>query len=178
MIFLSRCLCLEFEINREYGRITDLYFAIWEENQTANYVWVKIEKRKLERGTQPVAEDPIEKKLEGDDTSGKFIELISYAEDGTPILNFDEPKEDDGDTEAGTPIKEEVIGKFIEKLQKMDILSWRNHFPSNRKGINWRIDIYSTTGQKHMDGQARFPIEWSSFTRSMTELVEATETTK
>lgn len=169
---------LEFEINREYSRITDLYFAVWEQNKTANYIWVKVDKSRLESGVQPVAEDLIEKARGGDEDTNSFIELISYAEDGTPILHFDDPEEEAEEVEKGTPISEEALGRFVEKLQKMDILSWRNHFPSNRQGLSWRIDIYSTTGQKHMDGQARFPIEWSAFSKAMSELVDATAPAK
>ncbi len=163
----------ELVLNREYSQITDLYFAVWEDKGAANYIWVKIADKKLETGVQSVAEDPISAKLEGANKK-PFIELITYAEDGTPILNFDQPEEDLLKGEAGTDIPDNILENFRLSLQKIDILGWRNHFPSNRKGISWRIDIYKTSGQKHMDGQARYPMEWGAFSKAMSELVEKT----
>ncbi len=163
----------ELVLNREYSQITDLYFAVWEDKGAANYIWVKIADKKLETGVQSVAEDPVAAKLEGG-SKKPFIELITYAEDGTPILNFDQSEEDLIKGEAGDAIPDDALENFRLALQKLDILGWRNHFPSNRKGISWRIDIYKTSGQKHMDGQARYPMEWGAFSKAMSELVEKT----
>ncbi len=161
----------ELVLNREYSQITDLYFAVWEDKSAANYIWVKIAEKKLETGVQAVAEDPVAAKLEGANKK-PFIELITYAEDGTPILNFDQNEEDLIKGERGNDIPDDALENFRLALQKLDILGWRNHFPSNRKGISWRIDIYKTSGQKHMDGQARYPMEWGAFSKAMSEIVE------
>ena len=163
----------ELVLNREYSQITDLYFSVWEDKGAANYIWVKIADKKLETGVQAVAEDPIAAKLDGSNKN-PFIELITYAEDGTPILNFDQPEEDLNNKECGVDIPEEALESFRLALQKFDILSWRNHFPSNRQGVSWRIDIYKTSGQKHMDGKARYPMEWGAFSKAMSEIVEKT----
>ncbi len=163
----------ELVLNREYSQITDLYFAVWEDKGAANYIWVKIADKKLETGVQAVAEDPVAAKLDGDNKR-PFIELITYAEDGTPILNFDRPEDDINSNDCGSDIPEEVLESFRLSLQKLDILGWRNHFPSNRQGVSWRIDIYKSSGQKHMDGKARFPMEWGAFSKAMSELVEKT----
>lgn len=164
-------------LNREYSQITDLYFAVWEDNGAANYIWVKVADKKLETGVQAVAEDPIAAALDGDNKK-PFIELISYAADGTPILNFDGSEDDNENGTLGDDIPEDVLDAFRLSLQKIDILGWRNHFPSNRKGVSWRIDIYKTSGQKHMDGKARFPSEWGAFSKAMSELVEKTTESK
>ncbi len=163
----------ELVLNREYSQITDLYFAVWEDKGAANYIWVKVADKKLETGVQAVAEDPVAAKLEGS-ARKPFIELITYAEDGTPILNFDQPEGDLIKGEHGDTIPDDALENFRLSLQKLDILGWRNHFPSNRKGVSWRIDIYKTSGQKHMDGKARYPMEWGAFSKAMSELVENT----
>ncbi len=163
----------ELVLNREYSQITDLYFAVWEGKGAANYIWVKVSEGKLETGTQAVAEDPVAAKLDGN-TKKPFIELITYAEDGTPILNFDQSEDDMINGYNGDDVPSEALEDFRLSLQKLDILGWRNHFPSNRKGISWRIDIYKTSGQKHMDGQARYPMEWGAFSKAMSEIVEKT----
>ena len=163
----------ELILNREYSQITDLYFAVWEDKGAANYIWVKVSDKKLETGVQAVAEDPIAAKLDGS-SKKPFIELITYAEDGTPILNFDQSEDELIGGDQGNTIPDDALENFRLALQKLDILGWRNHFPSNRKGVSWRIDIYKTSGQKHMDGKARYPMEWGSFSKAMSEIVEKT----
>ena len=66
--------------------------------------------------------------------------------------------------------------RFLAVLQKIDILSWRSSFPSQREGISWRVDIYSENGgEKHSSGQARFPAEWAEFGKSISALVQSVQ---
>ena len=103
------------------------------------------------------------------------MELISYDENGEAIRNFD-----------NFSFEEEIpflkanradLLKFLGVLQSIDILSWRNSFPSQRDGISWRVDIYSQNGsEKHSSGQARFPAEWAEFGRAISALVQSVQT--
>lgn len=166
---------MDYTVNKEYSGLTDMYFAVWNgEKAPANYILVSFSERKLDCGVQPVAADLVEARLSGESEENQFVELISYSEDGTPVLNFDEPKSDENEVDNRKSIDEASLMKFLSIMEKIDILSWRNNFSSSREGLCWRIDIYTSEGfNKHIKGQARFPSEWSAFGLAMNELVES-----
>lgn len=164
---------MENMVNREYSKITNMYFAIWQGDESANYILIDFANARMERGSQPVANDIIAARRREDDDNA-FVELISYDRDGRPILNFDDPADDEPE-DMGVPVPKSAIEQLRLQLQAVDILSWRNNLPSSRKGISWRIDIYSEGGEKHMSGQARFPTEWTRFSKAVSALVESCE---
>lgn len=161
-------------INKEYGRLSELFFAVWNVNPPINYIWVDFEGRRVMCGQNDEICDLAGERRNLKQQGGKFIELISYDENGEPILNFD-----NFSFEEEVPFidanKADLV-KFLEVLQKIDILSWRNNFPSRREGISWRVDIYSQNGsEKHSSGQARFPTEWAEFGRAISALVQSVQ---
>ncbi|MDR1003181.1 MAG: hypothetical protein LBL82_07935 [Oscillospiraceae bacterium] len=166
----------EITLSKEYAQITDLYFAVWSDSGTpVNYILLDFSAKRLERGEQAAAEDPIEKRRAPKDDQSDFVELIKYSADGTPIYNFDEPKKDEGQKPKDTRdvIADGDIEEFLSALQKVDIFSWRNNMPSNREGLSWRVDIYAANDfSKHMSGHARFPLDWSQFVTALNKLVE------
>lgn len=164
-------------INKEYGRISELFFAVWNVNPPINYIWVDFENRRVMCGQNDEICDLAGERRNLKQQGGKFVELISYNENGEPILNFD-----NFSFEEEVPFidaNQADLIKFLEVLQKIDILSWRNSFPSRREGISWRIDIYSQNGsEKHSNGQARFPTEWAEFGRAISALVQSVQVGK
>ena len=161
-------------INKEYGRISELFFAVWNVNPPINYIWVDFENKRVMCGQNDEICDLAGERRNIKTQGGKFVELISYDENGEPILNFDNFsfEEDAPFVEAS----QADLMKFLSVLQKIDILSWRSSFPSRREGISWRVDIYSQNGsEKHSSGQARFPLEWAEFGRSISALVQSVQ---
>lgn len=162
----------QFIINKEYGKISELFFAVWNVKPPINYIWVDFDKCKIMCGQNDEICDLAAERRNLNNQGGKFVELISYDESGEPILNFDSFS-----FEQGAPFidlnKADAL-KFLAVLQKIDVLAWRNSFPSKREGISWRVDIYSNNGsEKHSNGQARFPLEWAEFGKAISTLVQS-----
>lgn len=161
-------------INEEYGRISELFFAVWNVDPPINYIWVDFEAEQVMCGQYERVCDLAGERRSIRAQGGKFVELISYDENGEAIRNFD-----------GCSFEEKVpflkasradLLRFLGELQKVEILSWRNNLPSKREGISWRIDIYSGNGsEKHSKGQARFPKEWADFGKAISTLVQAVQ---
>ncbi len=161
-------------INKEYSRISELFFAVWNVNPPINYIWVDFANNCLMCGQNDRICDLAGERRNQRGQGGKFVELISYDKNGEPILNFDSFSSDDGARFVAASRSD--LMKFLATLQKIDILSWRNSFPSRREGISWRVDIYSENGgQKHSNGQARFPMEWTEFGQSISTLVQSVQ---
>ena len=162
------------EINKEYSRISELFFAVWNNNPPINYIWIDFENQQVVGGHHDAICDLAGERRRLNDQGGKFVELISYDENGEAIRNFD-----------AFSFEEEIpflkanradLMRFLGVLQKIDILSWRSSCPSQREGISWRIDIYSGNGsEKHSKGQARFPVEWAEFGKSISMLVQSVQ---
>ena len=161
-------------INKEYGRISELFFAVWNVSPPVNYIWVDFENEQVMCGQHDDTCDLAGERRNLRSQGGKFVELISYDENGEAIRNFD-----------SFSFEEEIpflkanradLLSFLSVLQNIDILSWRNSFPSQRDGISWRVDIYSDNGsEKHSSGQARFPTEWAEFGKSISTLVQSVQ---
>ena len=159
-------------INKEYSRISELFFAVWNVKPPVNIIWVDFDKQLVMCGQHDVICDLAGERRNARTQGARFVELISYDENGNAIRNFDNCS-----FEEEIPFlranKADLL-RFLAVLQKIDVLSWRNSFPSQREGISWRLDIYSSNGgEKHTSGQARFPTEWAEFGKAISELVEA-----
>ena len=165
----------QIEINKEYSRINELFFAVWNVKPPINYIWVDFEAGQVMCGQSDEICDLAGERRNLKAQGGKFVELISYDENNEAICNFDNYAFEE---EAPfLPANRADMLKFLGILQKIDILSWRNHFPSQRDGISWRVDIYSSNGsEKHSSGQARFPVEWAEFGRGISALVQSVQT--
>ena len=170
MIYLSEPI----NINKEYGRLSELFFAVWNVSPPVNYIWVDFDNQQVMCGQHDEICDLAGERRNLKAQGGKFVELISYDENGEAIRNFD-----------SFSFEEEIpflranradLLNFLAVLQSIDILSWRNSFPSQRDGISWRVDIYSQNGsEKHSSGQARFPTEWAEFGRAISALVQSVQ---
>ena len=162
-------------IKPEYQKITDLYFAVWDMAPPYNYIWVDFAGGRLSKGTKKIDEDPIKTRREANPIDlldrMDYVELISYDEQGRAMLGFEQPDSDDG----GIPANRRYLDAFLRDLQDIDILAWREQYPSMRDGLCWRIDIYTEGGEKHMSGQTRFPQEWAAFGRAMAVLIDRVE---
>ena len=161
-------------INKEYSRISELFFAVWNVSPPVNYIWVDFANQQVMCGQHDEICDLAGERKNLREQGGKFVELISYDENGEAIRNFD-----------CFSFEEEIpflkanradLLRFLAVLQKIDILSWRSSFPSQREGISGRVDIYSENGgEKHSSGQARFPAEWAEFGKSISALVQSVQ---
>ena len=158
-------------LNNEYSKFTDLHFAVWNMIKPINFIWVDFEEKCVRCGVKDEPNDPVRDELDAAAAKGEtFVELISYDESGSPVLGFDESeKKYPFDS---YPASEDDLLAFLCDLQELDILSWRNQFPSLREGLCWRIDIYYHGGEKHMSGQTRFPPDWNEFGKSLNALVD------
>lgn len=164
----------QLNINKEYSRLSELFFAVWNVEPPINYIWVDFDNEQVMCGQHDEICDLAGERRNLRAQGGKFVELISYDENGEAIRNFD-----------AFSFEEEIpflkanradLMRFLGVLQKIDILSWRSSFPSQREGISWRIDIYSGNGsEKHSKGQARFPVEWAEFGKSISMLVQSVQ---
>ena len=155
-------------INKEYGRICELFFAVWNVSPPVNYIWVDFDNQQVMCGQHDDVCDLAGERRNLRSQGGKFVELISYDENGEAIRNFDSFSFEEAN-------RADLLS-FLATLQKIDILSWRNTFPSQRDGISWRVDIYSENGgEKHSTGQARFPAEWAEFGKSISALVQSVQ---
>lgn len=169
-------------INEEYSRISELFFAVWNAQPPINYIWVDFENSQVMCGQYERVCDLAGERRSVRSQGGKFVELISYDENGEAIRNFDNCS-----FEEKPPFlkaNRADLLKFLGQLQSVEILSWRGNLPSKREGISWRIDIYSGSaeanvpahiGEKHCKGQARFPKEWTQFGKAISELVQAVQ---
>ncbi len=164
----------QININEEYSRISELFFAVWNVDPPINYIWVDFASEQVVCGQHDQICDLAGERRSLKAQGGRFVELISYDENGEAIRNFD-----------GYSFEEKIpflkanradLLQFLGVLQTVEILSWRNNMPSKREGISWRIDIYSSNGsEKHSKGQARFPKEWTDFGKAISELVQAVQ---
>ena len=111
-------------INKEYGRISELFFAVWNVSPPVNYIWVDFENEQVMCGQHDNTCDLAGERRNLRSQGGKFVELISYDENGEAIRNFD-----------SYSFEEEIpflkanradLLSFLSVLQKIDILSWRN----------------------------------------------------
>ena len=162
------------EINKEYSRISELFFAVWNNNPPINYIWIDFENQQVVGGHHDAICDLAGERRRLNDQGGKFVELISYDENGKPILHFDNYTFEE-DVPFVKANRADLL-RFLAVLQKIDVLSWRNSFPSHREGISWRLDIYSVNGgEKHSSGQARFPVYWAEFGKALGELLQAAQ---
>lgn len=161
-------------INREYGRISELFFAVWNVKPPINYIWVDFDGGQVMCGQHDEICDLAGERRSIQAQGGKFIELISYDENGEAIRNFDNYSfEEEAPFLAAN--RSDLL-QFLGVLQNIDVLGWRNNFPSQRDGISWRVDIYSSNGsEKHSKGQARFPVEWAEFGRAISALVQSVQ---
>ncbi len=158
-------------LNSEYSKFTHLHFAVWNMIKPINFIWVDFEEKCVKCGVKDEPDDPIQAEREAEAAKGEtFVELISYDDDGAPVLGFDE--KDSPKPYDIYPADPDDLVAFLCDLQDLEILSWRNQFPSLREGLCWRIDIYYEGGQKHMSGQTRFPPDWEAFGKSLNALVE------
>ncbi|MCL2486484.1 MAG: hypothetical protein FWE86_02650 [Oscillospiraceae bacterium] len=171
-----------FGINGEYTGLTDLYFAVWDMIPPYNYIWIDFKGKRLLTGTKKDNEDPvaaIKNNPSGpnadQDDEEDFVELISYDADGNPVVKFEDPDlaEKGRGKKGWIKAKEADINTLLRELQDMDILGWRNQYPSIRDGICWRVDLYGSPGEKHMSGQARFPAEWHRFGKAVAAFAES-----
>ena len=159
-------------INKEYGRLSELFFAVWNVSPPVNYIWVDFDNQQVMCGQHDEICDLAGERRNLKAQGGKFVELISYDENGEAIRNFDNFGEELPFLKAN---RADLLS-FLSVLQQIDILSWRNSFPSQRDGISWRVDIYSQNGsEKHSSGQARFPTEWAEFGRAISALVQSVQ---
>lgn len=161
-------------INEEYSRISELFFAVWNGNPPINYVWVDFENGQVLCGQHDAVCDLAGERRSIQAQGGRFVELISYDENGEAIRNFDNCC-----FEENPPfqkVSRADLIRFLGVLQTIEILSWRNNMPSKREGISWRVDIYSkNNSEKHSKGQARFPKEWTDFGKAVSELLQAVD---
>ena len=172
--FVEVSLTLENTQNSLYQRFSDLHFAVWNMIKPVNYIWVDFDDRCVRCGVKNEPTDAIaDERAAAELAKDAFIELISYDEDGSPILGFDDEavKKD----YAEYPASDEDIAAFLGDMESIDLLGWRNQFPSLREGLCWRIDVYYEGGEKHISGQARFPQEWTAFGKSLNALVKRSQ---
>ncbi len=164
----------QININKEYSRISELFFAVWNVNPPINYIWVDFENEKVMCGQHDEICDLAGERRSIKAQGGKFVELISYDENGEAIRNFDTYSFEE-DVPFLKANRADLL-KFLGVLQSIDILSWRSNFPSQREGISWRVDIYSNNNsEKHSKGQARFPLEWSEFGKAISSVVQSVQ---
>jgi hypothetical protein len=162
------------DINKEYSRISELFFAVWNTSPPINYIWVDFENEKVVGGHHDSVCDLAGERRNLRNQGGRFVELISYDEKGNAIRNFDNYTFEE-DVPFVKANRADLL-RFLAVLQQIDILSWRNSFPSQREGISWRVDIYSSNGsEKHSSGQARFPLNWAEFGRAIGELLQSAQ---
>ncbi|MBP3414320.1 MAG: hypothetical protein J6L81_03865 [Clostridia bacterium] len=159
-------------LNNEYSKLHHLHFAVWNMIKPINFIWVDFDEQCVRCGVKNEPDDPIAAMREEEAAKDEvFVELISYDDDGMPVLGFDPKESEKPYTEY--PAQSDDLVAFLCDLQELDILSWRNQFPSLREGLCWRIDIYyDEKGEKHMSGQTRFPPDWAAFGKSLNALVE------
>lgn len=158
--------------NHTYSEITDLHFAVWNMIKPVNFIWVDFADKCVRCGVKDEPDDPIKAEREQNEAmKDEFVELISYDEDGRPVLGFDGEAQKE-EPYASYSADDIQLGEFTDELKRIDLLSWRNQYPSMREGLCWRIDVYYNGGEKHMSGQSRFPAEWASFGKALNLLVE------
>ena len=114
-----------------------------------NYIWVDFDNQQVMCGQHDEMCDLAGERRNLKAQGGKFVELISYDENGEAIRNFD-----------NFSFEEEIpflkanradLLKFLGVLQSIDILSWRNSFPSQRDGISWRVENAPESGKNIMN---------------------------
>lgn len=157
--------------NQQYLQITDLHFAVWNMVKPVNFIWVDVKNRCLKVGTKDEATDTVQDVIDARQAQkDAFIELISYDEEGKPILRFDEDEAvfEDGYTTYKASAEDLVI--FLSDMEDIGLLEWKN-YPSLREGVCWRIDVHYAGGEKHISGQSRFPAQWTEFGKALNGLV-------
>jgi hypothetical protein len=161
-------------INNEYDKITELYFAVWNMIKPVNFIWVNFRERTVRCGSWGIFDDPKKAAEEFDSNKGEeFVELISYDNNGRPVLSFDEQQFNVPGSCSEAAAAD--LLHFLETLESIDFLNWRPLYPSLREGLCWRIDTYMEDGQKHYSGQSRFPSQWAAFGKALNELVESVQ---
>ena len=159
----------------DYQHFEHLHFAVWNMIKPVNFIWIDFGDKCVRCGSKDEATDAVVDEREAiEERKNAFIELISYDSDGNPVLGFDE-------VDRGKPIdpryseyplSDEDLEAFLCDMSELELLSWRNHFPSMREGLCWRIDVYYNGEEKHMSGQSRFPDKWVEFGKSLGGLVK------
>jgi len=157
--------------NQQYLQITDLHFAVWNMIKPVNFIWVDVKNRCVKVGSKDEATDTVQDIVEAKTAAKEaYIELISYDENGTPILRFDEDSQfDDGYTTYKAKAEDLVI--FLSDMEDIGLLEWKN-YPSLREGVCWRIDVHYIGGEKHISGQSRFPAQWTEFGKALNGLIK------
>ena len=161
--------------SKDYRSFQHLHFAVWNMVKPINYIWIDFEDGCVRCGTKDEPTDAVKDEIEAiEQRKNAFIELISYDDEGKPLLGFDSADDpyvmDSRCTEY--PVSEDDLAAFLCDMHDMELLSWRNHFPSMREGLCWRIDIYYEGGEKHLSGQSRFPEHWVEFGKTLGNLVK------
>jgi len=165
---------MESSKNSAYSSFTDLHFAVWNMIKPINYIWIDFTDRCVRCGVKNEPTDAVQDERAAIAAQQeRFVELISYDADGKPILSFDDsrPVLDNVDYES-YPTTEGDIKLFLEEMEEIGLLGWKEQWPSLREGLCWRIDIYYDGGEKHLSGQSRFPEQWNLFGKSLNGLVK------
>lgn len=161
----------------KYRDITDLHFAVWNMIKPVNFIWVDINDCCVKCGVKDQTTDTVADQRQFEEQQkNAFVELIAYDDDGNPMLGFDEPIKKQKYPYSVYKATPEELEAFLGDMEEIELLNWRNSFPSLNEGLCWRIDVYAKTGEKHMSGQARFPKAWSAFGKSLNALVQRVET--
>ncbi|MBQ4312887.1 MAG: hypothetical protein IJC18_01635 [Clostridia bacterium] len=159
--------------NYQYLDITDLHFAVWNMIKPVNFIWIDFTDKCVRCGSKDEPTDTIKEDIELQEAQKEaFQELISYDEDGLPVLCFDKEPGRNDDPYTTYPADDADLLGFLGDMEEIDMLSWRTQYPSLREGLCWRIDVYFNEGEKHFSGQARFPQNWAEFGKSLDGLVK------
>lgn len=160
--------------SQTYAQFTDLHFAVWNMIKPINYIWIDFTSRCVRCGVKDEPTDAVQDERAAIAAAkDSFVELISYDADGKPVLGFDEEAPIIEDSNRQTyPCSESDLELFLEELEEVNLLGWKNQFPSLREGLCWRIDCYYGGKEKHMSGQSRFPEQWTLFGKSLNGLVK------
>ena len=73
-------------INKEYGRLSELFFSVWNVSPPVNYIWVDFENEQVMCGQHDEICDLAGERRNLKAQGGKFVELISYDEKPSEIL--------------------------------------------------------------------------------------------
>lgn len=163
-----------------YSQFTDLHFAAWNMIKPINYIWIDFVDKCVRCGVKDEPTDAVQdEKAAIEAQKDKFVELISYDGDGKPILSFDESRAVLEETDyISYPVSSADLALFLEEMEEIGLLGWKNQFPSLREGLCWRIDCYYGDEEKHMSGQSRFPEHWALFGKSLNGLVKKAQEQK
>lgn len=165
---------MESSKNPAYSGFTDLHFAVWNMIKPVNYIWIDFVDRCVRCGVKDEPTDAIQDERAAlEALKDRFVELISYDAEGKPVLSFDDsrPVLENVDYQS-YPTTLSDLELFLDEMEEIDLLGWKEQWPSLREGLCWRIDCYYEGGEKHLSGQSRFPEHWTLFGKSLNGLVK------